>query len=71
MDLIGASHVTSDQLKLAGSADRLAAAGGRQLAVDIFEVRLDGVDGDVQLAGDFSASSAGPMRVVAPLARVR
>ena len=29
MDLIGASHLASDQLKLAGPADRLAAAGGR------------------------------------------
>jgi hypothetical protein len=53
MYLIGASYVTSDQLELAGSTNRLAAAGGRQLAVDVFEVRLDGVDGDVQLAGDF------------------
>ena len=46
----------SDQLKLAGSADRLTAAGGRQLAVEVFEVRLDGVGGDIQLAGDFSAA---------------
>jgi hypothetical protein len=56
MDVVGAGYVASDQLKLAGSADRLAAAGGRQLAVDIFEVRLDGVDGDVHLAGDFSGA---------------
>ena len=34
-----AGNMRSDQLKLAGSADRLAAAGGRQLAVDVFEVR--------------------------------
>jgi hypothetical protein len=56
VDVIGASYVTSDQLKLAGSADRLTAAGGRQLAVTVLEVRLDGVDGDVHLAGDFSAA---------------
>jgi uncharacterized protein YggU (UPF0235/DUF167 family) len=36
----GTSNVTSDQVKLAGSADRLAAAGGRQLAVNVSEVRL-------------------------------
>ena len=29
VDAIGASYVTSDQLKLAGSADRLTAASGR------------------------------------------
>jgi len=34
-----AGNMRSDQLKLAGSADRLAAAGGCQLAVDVFEVR--------------------------------
>jgi hypothetical protein len=56
VDVIGAGYVTSDQLKLPGSADRLAAAGGRQLAVSVFEVRLDSVDGDVHLAGDFSAA---------------
>jgi len=28
-DVFGVRHLTSDQLKLAGSADRLAAAGGR------------------------------------------
>ena len=56
VDVIGASYVTSDQLKLAGSADRLTAAGGRQLAVNVFEVRLDGVDGDVHLAGDLSGA---------------
>ena len=50
-----ASNVTSDQLKLAGSADRLAAASRGQLAADVFEVRLDGVGGDVHLAGDFGA----------------
>ena len=54
VDVIGASYVTSDQLKLAGSADRLTAAGSRQLAVTVLKVRLDGVDGDVHLAGDFS-----------------
>ena len=54
LDVTGASYVTSDELKLAGSADRLTAASGRQLAVDVFEVRLDGMDGDVQLARDFS-----------------
>jgi hypothetical protein len=59
MDLIGASHVTSDQLKLAGSTDRLAAAGGRQLAVNVFEVRLGGVDGDVHLAGDLGGAQQG------------
>jgi hypothetical protein len=39
-----------------GSADRLAAAGGRQLAVSVSEVRLDCVDGHVHLDGDFSAA---------------
>jgi hypothetical protein len=55
-DVIGASYVTSDQLKLAGSADRLAAAGGRQLAVSVFEVRLDRVDGDVHFPGGLSGA---------------
>ncbi len=56
VDVIGAGYVTSDQLKLPGSAYRLAAASHRQLAADVFEVRLDGVDGNVQLAGDFSVA---------------
>ena len=43
---------SSDQLKLAGPAHRLAAVRRRQLAVDVPEVGLDGVDGDVHLAGD-------------------
>src|SRR6266536_3743374 len=42
----------SDQLELAGPADRLAAVTRRQLPVDALEVRLDRVDGDVHLAGD-------------------
>jgi LuxR family transcriptional regulator, maltose regulon positive regulatory protein len=48
----GSSEPRSDQLKLAGPADRLAAALRRQLAVDAPEVGLDGVDGDVHLLGD-------------------
>jgi len=32
--------------------DRFAAVTRRQLAVDVLEVCLDGVDGDVHLAGD-------------------
>ena len=47
---------TSDQLKLAGPADRLAAASGRQLAVYVFEVRFERVDADVQLAGGLSGT---------------
>src|SRR5437762_11529469 len=46
------SRATSDQPELPGAADRLAAVTRRQLAVDVFEVRLDRVDGDVQLAGN-------------------
>lgn len=56
VDVMGASCVTSDQVKLAGSADRLAAAGGRQLAVNVSEVRLDRVDGDVHFSGGLSAA---------------
>src|ERR1700735_591679 len=43
-----------DQLELAGPADRLAAVSHRQLAVDVLEVRLDGVDGEVHLVSDLS-----------------
>src|SRR5271170_2949718 len=42
----------SDQVELPGPADRLAAVGRRQLAVNALEVSLDRVDGDVHLAGD-------------------
>jgi len=44
----------SDQLKLAGPADRLGAVSRGQLAEDAFEVRLDGVDGDVHFTGYLS-----------------
>jgi hypothetical protein len=44
----------SDELKLAGPADRFASVRRRQLAVDASEVRFDGVDGDIHLAGDLS-----------------
>ena len=54
--VVGAGYVTSDQLKLAGSADRLAAAGGRQLAANVSEVRLERVDGDVHFAGGLSGA---------------
>jgi len=40
----------SDQLELACPADGFVAMRRRQLAVDVPEVRLDGVDGDVHLA---------------------
>jgi hypothetical protein len=56
MEVIGASYVKSDQVKLAGSADRLAAAGGRQLAENISEVRLNRVDGDAHFAGGLSSA---------------
>ena len=46
----------SDQLKLAGPADRFAAVGRGQLAVDALEVGLHGVDGDVHLAGDLGGA---------------
>jgi hypothetical protein len=51
-----ASYLRSDQLKLAGPADRLAAAGRRQLAVDVLEVRFHGVDRDVHLGGDLGGA---------------
>jgi len=43
---------TSDQFELAGAADRFAAVSRRQLSVDVPEMSLDGVDGDVHLASD-------------------
>ena len=42
----------SDQLKVAGPADRLAAVRRRQLATDVLDVGFDGVGGNVQLGGD-------------------
>jgi len=42
----------SDQLEFPGASYGLAAMSGRQLAVDVPEVGLDGIDGDVHLAGD-------------------
>ena len=47
-----ALRAKSDQLKLTGTVDRFAAVSRRQLAVNVLEVCLDGVDGDVHLAGD-------------------
>ncbi len=41
----------SDQLELAGPADRLVTVPRRQLAVDVPQMGLYGVDGDVHLAG--------------------
>ena len=46
--------VVSDQLKLTGPADCLAPVSRRQLAVDASEMRLNGVGGDVHLAGHLS-----------------
>src|SRR5882757_10690180 len=43
---------TSDQFELAGAADRFAAVSRRQLSVDVPEMGLYGVDGDVHLASD-------------------
>ena len=52
----------SDQLELAGAADRFAAVTRCELAEDALEVRLDGVGGDVHLAGDLGgAQHAGDM----------
>ena len=48
--------VRSDQPELPGPADGLAAVSRRQLAVDVLEVRLDGVEGDVHFAGDLRVS---------------
>jgi hypothetical protein len=52
-------YIGSDQPKLAGPANRLIAVGRRQLAVNAPEVRLDGVNGDVHLAGDLSRAQQG------------
>jgi hypothetical protein len=52
IDVIGASYVTSDQVKLAGSADCISSASGRKLAAYVLDVRLDGVGGYVHLASD-------------------
>src|SRR5215472_15875385 len=42
----------SDQLKLAGPADRLAPVCRRQLVADVLDMRFDSVAGDIQLTGD-------------------
>src|ERR1700750_2201657 len=39
-----------------GGADRLSPVGCAEFAVDASKMRLDGVDGDVQLAGDFGVA---------------
>ena len=52
----GVSGVVSDQFELPGPPDGLAAMPGAQLAVNAPQVRLDGIDGDVHLAGDFCAA---------------
>lgn len=45
-------RVRSDQLELAGPADGLAAVLRGEFAVDVPQVRLYRVDGDVHLGGD-------------------
>jgi hypothetical protein len=52
----GVSAALLDQSELAGPADRLAAMGRRELAVDALDVCLDGVDGDAHLAGDLGGA---------------
>ncbi len=52
----GTGNVRSDQPELPGPADGLAAVSRRQLAIDVFEVRLDGVEGDVHFAGNLRVS---------------
>ena len=59
----------SDQVELAGPADRSAAVIRRQLAVDVPEVGLDGIDGDVHFAGDLGrGQQAGQVQQHLPLA---
>jgi hypothetical protein len=45
-----------DQLKPPGPADRLPATRCGQLAVDVLDVCLDGMDGDLHLAGDLGGT---------------
>ena len=64
-----AGTARSDQLQLAGAADRFAAVSRRQLSVDVPEVGLDGVDGDVHLASDLGrVQHAGHVHQYLPLA---
>jgi LuxR family transcriptional regulator, maltose regulon positive regulatory protein len=57
--LAGATGGGREQAQVAGPGDRLGPVVGAELGVEVAHVGLDGVDRDVQLAGDFRPGQVG------------
>ena len=56
---MNAADARSDQFQMSGGFEGGDAVGGVELAIEVFEVAFDGVEGDDEVGGDLGVGAPG------------